>query len=160
MSKKHFIPAFIMLGLSLVCVVSYTPMEYLELYQQGNLLFLYRSITIAGIFSNAIYLWLSFLQIRRYKNQEKSSLSFDQSMVNYLQYFLLFIVIFIGAWMINFVNASIFNQPIPFINYDSVWSCISLFIYVIGYFSLKQPELLRFQSNFNFGPPKARLSHH
>jgi AraC-like DNA-binding protein len=41
------------------------------------------------------------------------------------------------------LNTTIFDKTIPFIGYDSIWVAIPLFIYVIGYFSLKQPELFR-----------------
>jgi AraC-like DNA-binding protein len=75
-----------------------------------------------------------------------------------LYFFLASISLFLLAWLFSFINASIFNRYFTFIDYNSVWVAIPVFIYVIGYFSLKQPELFRLPVEKKVKEKKDRLS--
>jgi AraC-like DNA-binding protein len=50
------------------------------------------------------------------------------------------------------------NNYIEYIGYDVLWIAIPIFIYVIGYYSLKQPELFRIRLVHSLSDPKERLS--
>ena len=43
------------------------------------------------------------------------------------------------------INLRVFNTYFTYVDYNTVWAAIAVFIYVIGYFSLKQPELFRME---------------
>ncbi len=154
----HFFPALGMVLISLFSIIFYTPDEYFELHKNGDLVYLFRGLIILGIASNSYYLFCSFHLVKKYKKQAKEDLSFQQNHVSYLHYFLLSISVFIAAWIFNFVNSTFFNINFSLINYDSVWVAISVFLYMVGYFSLKQPELFRLQIESNPKNKKERLS--
>ena len=43
----------------------------------------------------------------------------------------------------NFINNYFKNYKIYYLSYDIIWVTIPLFIYVVGYYSFKQPEIFR-----------------
>lgn len=154
----HFIPFFGMLLISLICVVFYSPEAYYQSFVDGDLRLLFKSIVITGIVSNSYYLIRSFFLISDYKKEERNNFSFDQSPINYLYFFLASISLFLLAWVFSFINASFFDRYFLYIGYNSVWVAIPVFIYVIGYFSLKQPELFRLPVEKKVKEKKDRLS--
>lgn len=160
LSILHYIPAFAMFLFSFGSIMLFSPDEYFELYLNGNLDYIYAVIILLGITSNAYYLYHSFKLFKKYKRKEKSNLSFNQDPISYLHFFLLSIAIFLLVWVVSFFIFFLFEISVTYINYDSVWASISLFIYVVGYFSLKQPELFRLQIEpiLNEKEQKERLS--
>ena len=56
------------------------------------------------------------------------------------------ISIIVLAWILGFINTNFFGRTIAIISYDWIWVMIPVFIYGIGYFSLKQPEIFRIKN--------------
>ncbi|MBL4662454.1 MAG: helix-turn-helix domain-containing protein [Flavobacteriaceae bacterium] len=50
------------------------------------------------------------------------------------------------------------NRYIQIIGYDVLWIAIPVFIYIIGYYSLKQPELFRISLDRKINENKKRIS--
>ncbi|GAA4275238.1 hypothetical protein GCM10022258_45340 [Aquimarina gracilis] len=46
-------------------------------------------------------------------------------------------------WLISYVSAYFLRAYLPYINYNTTWIAFPIFIYVIGFFSLKQPSIFR-----------------
>jgi len=147
-----------MIIISLFSVIWYSPDEYYELYLRGELNLFFTTIIFLGIISNCYYLYHSFKLIKTYRIQAKSNISFQQDQIKYLHFYLSTIALFLGLWILNVLNQSIFSTSLSFINYDSVWATISISIYVVGYFSLKQPELFRLPYEAPRKLKKERLS--
>ncbi|MEM9548979.1 MAG: hypothetical protein AAGA77_23535 [Bacteroidota bacterium] len=154
----HFLPAISLALVSAYSVITYSPHEYYELFTSGYLNYFFTLIVVVGIISNAYYLYHSFKLIVEYRKEMKSILSFRQKQIDYLWAFLIAVAIFLIAWLVSFINSSVLKYSIWLINYDSVWVSISLFVYLVGYFSLKQPELFRLTQINENKSQKERLS--
>ena len=158
LSKLHFLPAALFFAMGCCYLLYYTPTEYFEAYQRGDLNLMFNLVLITGLFSNFYYLIQSFRTLRKFRRTEKDSFSFDQNPVRFLTLFLIGIGIIMMAWLLGFLNTKLFNNFLTYIGYDAIWIAIPIFIYVIGYFSLKQPELFRVTGSKEDGPKKNRLS--
>lgn len=138
-----FIPFFGMLLFALSFMILYNSEEYYELYIKDNLTFIFTIISIIMISFNLFFILKSFLLVQQFKNMEKDVFSFDQTPIKYLNLFLLSLSICVLAWLAAWLNTTFYDRYFSYVNYDSIWVAIPVFIYVIGYFSLKQPELFR-----------------
>jgi len=141
--SMHFIPFLGMTAFALFHIIFSTPEEYYQFYLHGNLLLYFRIISILMIASNLFYVIKSYQLLRQFKASEKGLFSFGQSTLRYVNLFLLAVLASLILWVVSLMNSMIFNGSITYIGYDSIWVAIPVFIYVIGYFSLKQPELFR-----------------
>jgi AraC-like DNA-binding protein len=154
----HFIPFFGMVLFAGYYIVFYSPTAYLDFFINGNLLFYFRIISLIMIAYNSLYLLKSFQLLKKFRKEEKEAFSFQQSPLTYLNFFLFSVTACLFTWAISFLNAVLFNDEISFVNYESIWVAIPVFIYVIGYFSLKQPELFRIPFEEKSTEKKARLT--
>ncbi|GAB5401020.1 MAG: hypothetical protein Aureis2KO_26050 [Aureisphaera sp.] len=154
----HFLPGLIFLLLTLTLFVVYNPDTYYETYLKGTFKVMFNLIFVSAIGSNLYYLIRSFGVLREFRKDSKNSFSFDQSPVSYLTYFLSAITVIIIMWALSFLNNSIFDRFFSWITYDLVWAMIPVFIFVIGYYSLKQPDLFRIVREKETKVQKKRLN--
>jgi AraC-like DNA-binding protein len=143
LSMGHYFPFFGMLIFAFYFISSYTKEAYYDLYLQGYLTLFFEIISIVMIVFNAFYILRSFQLLKQFKSSEKESFSFEQTPVTYLNFFLFSLSICLAAWTVGKLNSLFFAGELTFFSYDNIWVAIPVFIYVIGYFSLKQPELFR-----------------
>ena len=153
----HFIPFVSLLIISLYFVVKFSAEEYYQYFLDDNLTSLFNIISIVMIVLNSAYVISSLVLIRKFKNSEKNIFSFNQNPLLFLYTFVIAFSICIFAWLLSKIN-SFFNSYFSFITYDIIWVAIPVFIYVIGYFSLKQPELFRMPLEDKAKEKKNRLS--
>ena len=156
--KYHFLAFAGMVIFASLYIVFYSPQEYYDLYANGYLPQVFQIISAIMIGHNVLYLIKSFVLLKKYKIREKETFSFEQSLVNYLNFFLFSISACLLAWLLNFLNSVLFDGYFKYINYESIWVAIPVFIYVIGYFSLKQPELFRIPQDEKRKERKERIS--
>ncbi|HPF10477.1 MAG TPA: AraC family transcriptional regulator [Flavobacteriaceae bacterium] len=150
LSKIHFVPFFGLVVFALFYIIKYTPEAYYQFFLNGNLLLYFRIISVLMIALNTLYVFKSFQLLSVFKKAEKEVFSFQQTPVTYLNFFLLSVSVCLLAWAVSLTDSVVFQNRIPYIDYDSIWVAIPVFIYVIGYFSLRQPELFRITE----APPK------
>ena len=143
LSRIHFVPFYGMVIFAVFYIIKDTPEEYYQFFLHGNLLFYFRIISILMIVLNVFYVVKSFQLLSTFKKAEKEVFSFEQTPVTYLNFFLFSVSVCLFAWTASLLNSVIFKSSLPYMDYDSIWVAIPVFIYVIGYFSLKQPELFR-----------------
>jgi len=143
LSWHHSIPFLSLVSLALFFLVYFSAEEFYQYYLDGNLKTLFNVVSILMIGSNFYYLIRSYLLIKRFKKTEKQTFSFDQSPLNYLNAFLISFLLCLSAWLFSFVNYTFLDRYFTYVNYESIWVAIPVLLYVIGYFSLKQPELFR-----------------
>ncbi len=155
----NFAPFIGMLLFAFWFIVLYNSEEYYALLIEGSLNTLFSVISIIMIVFNFYFLFKSYLLVQEFRKMEKEVFSFDQTPVKYLNIFLLSVSFCVFAWFVAWLNSNFFEGNITYVNYDSVWVAIPVFIYVIGYFSLKQPELFRIPiSKQNRSNSKDRLT--
>lgn len=142
-SFYHFIPFVAMLLLFLTVIVFHTPESYWRAFEDGKLNTMFLSISGVALVLNSYYLIRSFFLLKEFKGTEKKVFSFEQGPLRYLYAFHLAFAVCLLVWWFSYLNWALFNTFFSYIGYDGVWIAISLCIYVIGYFSLKQPELFR-----------------
>ncbi|WP_075342324.1 helix-turn-helix domain-containing protein [Tenacibaculum agarivorans] len=145
---QHFIPAIIHFIYAIV-VISIDYDTLILMIRQGKFNLIYFITELSALASNIIYVVLAFLVVKNYKIEEKNELSYTQNIYNYLHFLILGISTILIFWMFSFLNYFI---PIPltaYINYNSVWICTPIFIYIVGFYSLRQPEIFR-------TPPKSK----
>ncbi len=138
----HYVPIIFHLSFSFY-IFSFQVDDFSDKLSSGYFGLPFLIIEGAGIVSNIYYWLLNAKILKSYIYKEKNHISYTQSLVSFLKFFQITILIIIMVWMISFTSKQFFDYSIKFINYNSVWGTISIFIFVIGYYSLKEPELFR-----------------
>ncbi|AXT51675.1 AraC family transcriptional regulator [Aquimarina sp. BL5] len=138
----HFIPAFVHI-VFFSWTLFYTTEEFKILVGQGTLNFIYFIVETVGLISNLVYMIKSYHLLRIYKTAEKANLSYSQKVQTFLKFFLFGISIFLMLWVISYANYFMRFKELRFISYHLIWMTIPIFIYIVGFFSLKQPEIFR-----------------
>jgi AraC-like DNA-binding protein len=158
LNKLHFLPAFTFLLVACCYLLYYTPAEYFQAYRRGELFLMFDLVLITGMVSNFYYLVRSFGLLRKFRHTEKDTFSFNQGPIRFITFFLIAIGAIMVAWLLGYLNTKLFDSFLTYIGYDAIWIAIPVFIYIIGYFSLKQPELFRIASQKDEIPKKSRLA--
>ena len=158
LGKIHFLPATLFFLMALFYVLNYTPTTYFQAYQEGKLSLMFTLVLVTGMISNFYYLFRSFGVLRKFKQSEKRTFSFHQSPVRYLWYFLTAIGVILSAWLVGFLDVRWLGGSLKYFGYDAIWIAIPVFMYIIGYYSLRQPELFRIKEKKEQLPKKSRLS--
>jgi AraC-like DNA-binding protein len=139
----HSIPFLLWLGYALILLLRFSPNEFLDYYLEGHLTVVFDIVSIAMMVFNCAYIVLSIMLVRSFRRKERKIISFEQSPIFYLNAFLIAFSLCMAAWIFGFINRVLFDSSIPYFSYEIIWIAIPIFIYVIGYFSLKQPDLFR-----------------
>jgi AraC-like DNA-binding protein len=158
MAKYHFLPFLGMVIFASYLILFYSPKEYYGLFKDGNLTNAFHIISAVMIIFNIIYLVKSFVLLKKFRQDEKEVFSFEQTPVTYIKFFLFSFSACLGAWLVSYLNSVFLDDFFTYINYESIWVAIPIFIYVIGYFSLKQPELFKVSEEQKIVQKKERLS--
>ncbi len=132
--------------------------EFVGLAKEGKLTLLFFIIETSGLVFNFFYCFRCFQLIRMYKKEEKKNLSYSQHLTSFLLSFLITIMVFMVFWLVSYVMVYFLQMYSPTISYNLVWVSIPIFIYVIGFYSLKQPNIFRIPwSKKRSVKPKERL---
>ncbi len=155
----HYIPVGIHILFSFYSL-SFTPNVFGDKLMAGFFRTPFFVFEVMGIASNIYYCIANFRLLTSYIKEEKNRVSYKQSLVSFIKFFQISVSIFLFVWLFSFAAIKIFDYSIPWINYNTVWGTISIFIYVVGYYSLKEPDLFRLPYTGKKTPPKKRLSQH
>ncbi|MBX2828158.1 MAG: AraC family transcriptional regulator [Flavobacteriaceae bacterium] len=120
------------------------PQETLkEWHQSGRMNYFYFGFELLGLISFAYYWILSARIFRKFSNLESHQFSNPQQVSKFLKVFLACLGLCLVLWIISFLNSNFFFYKIPYLSYLSLWIAIPIFIYAVGYYSLRQPEIFR-----------------
>ena len=142
----HYVLAVAHLGYYLWSL-SFSVTEFNELYFSGKLNLMFFIVEAIGLISFIYYWFITLRALKQFQEEEEVQLSFHQNVMKYLKYYLGSIGLFIILWAISFISTNFFSYSLPFFNYSTMWIVTPIFIYGIGYFSLRQPEIFRITSN-------------
>lgn len=138
----HYIPTIIYSAI-FIYLNAIDKMTKVRLYQEGYIYWIFNGFELVGLTASLFYLTKSFMLLKCYKREEKMRLSNTQDFHRFLLVYLITITICMLFWLFSYVNAYYLHAISPYISYDIIWITIPFFIYIVGYFSLKQPELFR-----------------
>jgi len=132
--------------------------SYLNLFENGSMSLVFNIVEATGLISNFIYLIKNFKLLDNYRKREKVELPYTQKFLRFLFLFLISIALCLLLWSFSYISYYYFKTEYSYISYHIIWIIIPLFIYVIGYFSLKQPEILRVTLKTSNKPLSNRLN--
>ena len=142
LSRQHYI-AWVLFLIYGVYLVIQPREQLLKWYQQGYLPVVFFMVELLGLISFGYYTWLSFQLVRKHSKGLKKELSYIPKSTTYLNVLIGVVALLTFLWLFTFLGAYIFRKQLGIFTYNNIWIAISLFIYVIGYFSLRQPEIFR-----------------
>ncbi|WP_299674357.1 AraC family transcriptional regulator [uncultured Tenacibaculum sp.] len=154
----HYVPAIIHLIYSLgLLFINYT--DLIAMIRAGRFDFIYFTTEFLALLSNIFYFSLTYLMIKKYKMKEKNELSYTQNVYQYLSFIIFGISASILFWIISFSNYFLKFEILNYISYSSIWISLTVFIYIVGFYSLKQPEIFRVQlQNKKYTVKKERVN--
>ncbi|MBP2833170.1 helix-turn-helix transcriptional regulator [Aquimarina sp. U1-2] len=138
----HFVPALGMFTYHL-WTYRYTQEEFIVMANDGRLWLPFVIIETVGLLSNYYYGYKSFTILQEYKKEEQKNLSYSQRLTPYLTSVLITVFLFLLLWTVSYVLYYFFGIYSSFVSYNAIWIAICVFIYCIGFYSLKQPEFFR-----------------
>lgn len=152
-SKLHYIPA-ILHTIYVGVTFCFSLAQLNQFYFDGSLRLLLLGIESSGIISLSIYLLLSFSQLRKFSSSSLFGSKNLLSTKKYLACFLSIFSILAIVWIVSF-SLNVSGTNLSFIGYDVFWIITPIVFYLVGYFSLSSPEILR---DFLKRPTPDRLS--
>ncbi|WP_299433204.1 helix-turn-helix domain-containing protein [uncultured Aquimarina sp.] len=137
---------FIPSGLHLMYVMwtySLSINEISEMYYKGffNIPYFIVEISIITVFTT--YIVKCFILLRRFRLAEERVLSFHQEIYFYLIILVSIFSVLTFFWFLNLTISFIINVYNLYFNYNIIWLCIPVIMYVVGFYSFKQPEIFR-----------------
>ncbi|WP_299220953.1 helix-turn-helix domain-containing protein [uncultured Aquimarina sp.] len=138
----EFIPS----GLHLIYVLwtySLSMNEISEMYHDGFFVIPYFIVEISIITVFTTYIVKCFMLLRRFRLAEERVLSFHQEIYFYLITLVVVFSVLTFFWFLNLTISFIINVYNPYFNYNIVWLCVPVIMYVVGFYSFKQPEIFR-----------------
>lgn len=156
LSWFHYIPAGLHLGYYF-WTLSIPLADFNTMYASGHLNLMFFIVEATGLISFIFYWTKTFLLVKEYAAQKEKQLSFHTKVFQFLKFLLATLFIFMLLWLASFLSTNFLRRPLTFINYATMWISTPLFIYVIGYFSLRQPEIFRIPFQKKSKPDKNRL---
>ncbi len=138
----YFIPV---LGMCIyyIWTLTYSHDELLLMMQQGKLIIPFFIIETSGITFNYYFCYRCYQLIMQYKKGEKDNLSYSQSVLSFLKTILFAATLFFTLWLFSYISSYYLRFYFRYINYKIIWIAFPIFIYIIGFYSLKQPYIFR-----------------
>ncbi|WP_025665725.1 helix-turn-helix domain-containing protein [Aquimarina megaterium] len=136
----HYLPALLYLAYCFFHVYIYDSIKDVSSY--FNTLLFCNDI-IFFIFISA-YLFKSNRLLNYYKRNEGQELSFNQTIIKYIEVMLIGLLVYMIFWLLGIVERFIVKLPIDI---RMIWdiSCLifGIQIYIVGFYNLKHPEIFK-----------------
>lgn len=138
----NFIPAILYL-IFLVYLNVISTERFSEMLSNQELLIPYIVIELLAIVHN-VYFWiLSKKFLFTYELAWREQISYDQKAIKFVSiahYLSGAVLLF---WTIGFIGLNILQSSYFIFAYNATWIALSILIYIIGYFAIKQPEIFK-----------------
>ncbi|MEL6809892.1 MAG: helix-turn-helix domain-containing protein [Bacteroidota bacterium] len=152
----HYLP----LGLNIlyfIVMLTVPKATFVDWVRSGKLNWSYFIVELMGLCSFSYYIWSGAILWKNYSGREKKEFSFSQGIRIFVLLLLGTLTLLTLLWWISFVSLYGFRKYHRFVNYNTMWIVTPVFIYVIGYFSLRQPEIFRLKPTAERPKGKDRL---
>ncbi|GAA0872431.1 hypothetical protein GCM10009117_15780 [Gangjinia marincola] len=137
----HFIPATIHIAYT-TYMLKYSIDEYFELYQNGALQLTFFIVEFSGLLSLLLYTIACFKLNQKYIRVKNELISYESKIIKFSRFITGSFAALLVLWAISFTISQVAFH-LPYFNYQIIWIGISIFIYTIGFYSLKQPEVFQ-----------------
>ncbi len=157
LSFWHYLPAIIHIIITLgIYVASEEIMAFLK--EIHFLAYFWFFAEMGGLLSFLCYTIASFQLFKKHKKVMEYQVSYVLVIRRYVGWVLGAVALFTVLWLASFLGM-VFKLSIisKVLNYAVMWVSIPLFIYVVGYYSLRQPEIFRMPLQPKTKDEKARL---
>ena len=142
LSLLHFLPAAFHILFSIWYIL--LPKENLQAFYESGIMYgVHLFFEIFGIVLLGFYLWKSFHLYKTYTKTLKECVSTLQPARRFVAVFLWVLVVVWFFWVLSCFNSIVPFTRHPLLRYNAIWIVLSVFIYIIGYYSLRQPEIFR-----------------
>lgn len=116
---------------------------FIELYQGETFRYIFFAVEAGGIISLFVYLFQISRLIYTYLRVKDQQISFPQTALPFAMIVVGFLATIGLLWVVSFISVYIFQTYLPVLNYSTFWIAIPILTYLIGYYSLRQPEIFR-----------------
>lgn len=127
----------------IVWVISLNDKYFSDALNRNSFSVFFFLIELLGILTNCFFIIKSYLIIQKHKTLISSQLSFNQNIIQFAIVFISTYAFAIFTWIVGFVSYYIIGNYSSYLNYDMVWVAIPIFIYLIGFYVLTQPEIFK-----------------
>ncbi|WP_046745978.1 helix-turn-helix domain-containing protein [Kordia zhangzhouensis] len=103
--------------------------------------FLFMEIT--GIIYLSVYTYLSYRILKIVKNVSQKEYAKSRQIARFLQVVLIGFLVLIIGWSLGILKVYFIQTNMYYISYRLVWISVTTFLFIIGYFGVTQPELIR-----------------
>ncbi|WP_298515636.1 AraC family transcriptional regulator [uncultured Kordia sp.] len=141
LSFKHYIPS-LLLFIYFLWTFSITTEEYVALTYKPIMFYAFLAMELTGVISIIVYCYLSYKIIKHIKSMENTSL-YTRQISRYITFVLIGIFLIAVCWSYGIFNTYALENYNSIISYKLIWICITIFLFIVGYFSLTQPEIVR-----------------
>ncbi len=157
LSSWHYLPA--MMHILIIIGLYIAPEKITTFLNEIEFLrYFWFFVELVGVLSFLIYTIASFKLFKKHKKVMEHQVSYELVIRQYVTYVLVAVALFTVLWLISFIGGVFRLSSINMIlNYEVMWVSIPLFIYVVGYYSLRQPEIFRMPLLPKVKEEKARL---
>lgn len=138
----HLIPAGLHLFFSIGFLMQ-SRSQLIEFFDQGILIKIFLLIESVAIILLTVYFVLALKTVRDFVRSEQQVLSYHQSVIKFVRTILVFWGLIILSWLSSLVTAHWIKLNSDIFNYNNLWIVITFFIYVLGYFGMRQSEVLK-----------------
>jgi AraC-like DNA-binding protein len=138
---KHCILAIFML-LYFFWTLTLSNEQYVAIHGRMGIFYTFLIMEVVGVLSFAFYSYLSLKIVRKIKNTENPTL-YTKQITRYIQFVLLGITLLWIFWGIGVFNVYYLGNAKSLVSYKFIWFCITTFLFIVGYFSFTQPEIVR-----------------
>ena len=139
---KHYIPS-LLLFLFFCWSLTVTTENFVRQSYTDGMIIAYLIMELAGVFSLSTYAFLGYKIVQKIKNTEQEELIHARKLSRYLQFILIGLCLIILFWSVGIFRTYILHSYNSFIIYQLVWIFMAIFLFIVGYFSFTQPEIVR-----------------
>lgn len=141
---KHYIPSLLFV-LYFCWTLTLDTQHYFSKDNSSALFITYLIIEITAVASLITYAILSYSIVKHIKNTHKKQPVYVHKIARYITFILIGVSMMIVLWSFSIIKFYVLSSYDSIIAYKPLWICMAVFLFIIGYFSFTQPEIVRLQ---------------
>ncbi|WP_430409540.1 helix-turn-helix domain-containing protein [Kordia sp.] len=142
LSFKHYIPSLLLFAF-FCWSLTVTTEEYFKLSYTTTIGIIYFVMEFSGVALLITYTVMSYKIVRKIKHSELKELVHARKLSRYLQFILIGLCMISAFWLFGILKTYILHSYSSYIIYQLVWISTATFLFIVGYFSFTQPEIIR-----------------